>query len=134
VGAAIAHVRTRTQFGRPVGAFQAVSFPLAAALARIRAVRLLYQHAAWVADQGADTEQLAAQALATAAELAVSGTAQAVQAHGAVALTEESTVQRHYRRAHAAAAWLGTAGWLAELAAVGIAKGGAHRFGQVDRA
>jgi alkylation response protein AidB-like acyl-CoA dehydrogenase len=135
VDTAIGHARGRTQFGRPVATFQAVSFPLAAALARIRAARLLCWHAAWAADHGHPIDQLAAQALALTADLAVPVTAQAVQTHGAIGLTEAHVAQRFYRRAVIAAHWLGTGERLAEQAAPGLVRtgssgAGAHRIGR----
>ena len=46
VEAASEHARTRVQFGRAIGDFQAVAHPLASAAMRLRAARALVRHAA----------------------------------------------------------------------------------------
>lgn len=133
VGAAIAHVRKRVQFGRPVSTFQAVSFPLADALARIRAARLLVRHAAWAADAGHDIDQLAAQALGHAGDLAILATNRSLQAHGAIGLTSAALAARYYRQALIGSVWLGTTTALTEVAVAGLIKSGAHRLGREGR-
>jgi acyl-CoA dehydrogenase len=49
---ATAHARSRTAFGRPLGRFQGVSFPLAESKADIEAMRWLTYHLAWSVDEG----------------------------------------------------------------------------------
>ena len=49
---AFAYARERTQFGKPIGRFQAVSFKLADMAAEIEAGRQLVYKAAWLKDQG----------------------------------------------------------------------------------
>lgn len=49
---ATAHARSRTAFGRPLGRFQGVSFPLAECKADIEAMRWLTYHLAWSVDEG----------------------------------------------------------------------------------
>ena len=48
---AVAHAKTRTAFGRPLGANQGVSFPLAECKAEIEAMRWMTYHLAWATDQ-----------------------------------------------------------------------------------
>jgi acyl-CoA dehydrogenase len=50
---AVAHSRSRTAFGKPIGKFQGVSFPLAESKVEIEAMRWLTYHLAWQVDQGA---------------------------------------------------------------------------------
>ena len=50
--AAVAHAQVRTAFGKPLGKFQGVSFPLAESKAEIEAMRWLTYHLAWLVDQG----------------------------------------------------------------------------------
>jgi len=52
VRAATGHARSRTAFGRPLGRFQGVSFPLAAAATEVEAMRWLTYHLAWAVDRG----------------------------------------------------------------------------------
>jgi alkylation response protein AidB-like acyl-CoA dehydrogenase len=49
---AVAHAQTRTAFGKPIGKFQGVSFPLADCKVEIEAMRWLTYHLAWQVDQG----------------------------------------------------------------------------------
>jgi acyl-CoA dehydrogenase len=48
---AVRHARTRTAFGKTLGRFQGVSFPLARSKAEIEAMRWLTYHLAWECDQ-----------------------------------------------------------------------------------
>lgn len=52
VDAAVSHAKTRTAFGKPIGKFQGVSFPLAESKVEIEAMRWLVYHLAWSVDQG----------------------------------------------------------------------------------
>lgn len=52
LAAAVAHAKARTAFGRPLGKFQGVSFPLAESKVEIEAMRWLTYHLAWAVDQG----------------------------------------------------------------------------------
>ena len=49
---AVAHTKSRTAFGKPLAAFQGVSFPLAESKVEIEAMRWLTYHLAWQCDQG----------------------------------------------------------------------------------
>ncbi|HEV2890623.1 MAG TPA: acyl-CoA dehydrogenase family protein [Frankiaceae bacterium] len=49
---AVEHAKSRTAFGKPIGKFQGVSFPLAECKAEIEAMRWLTYHLAWAVDQG----------------------------------------------------------------------------------
>jgi acyl-CoA dehydrogenase len=49
---AVEHARARTAFGKPIGKFQGVSFPLAESKVEIEAMRWLTYHLAWQVDQG----------------------------------------------------------------------------------
>jgi len=52
LASAVEHARSRTAFGKPLGKFQGVSFPLAECKAEIEAMRWLTYHLAWSVDQG----------------------------------------------------------------------------------
>jgi alkylation response protein AidB-like acyl-CoA dehydrogenase len=52
LSAAVEHAKSRTAFGKPLGKFQGVSFPLAECKAEIEAMRWLTYHLAWAVDQG----------------------------------------------------------------------------------
>jgi alkylation response protein AidB-like acyl-CoA dehydrogenase len=94
------HVRTRKQFGRAIGEFQAVAHPLAAAHIDLVGVQALARAAAWSLDEGGEAE---ARATAAAAGLAARRAAVAAahtchQLFGAVGITNEGPVFHVTRR------------------------------------
>lgn len=108
---ATAYVKERHQFGRPVGAFQAVQHGLADGVAYVEGTRLLTHKAAWAVDTAqparrnvdeadiVDPIALAAMAFAFAAEGAAAVTKRALQYHGAYGFSAEYDIQLYYRRA-----------------------------------
>lgn len=97
----VAHAQGREQFGRPIGAFQAVAHRCADMQADVDAVRLLALQAAWSLDHHppADLEVGAAKAFATEAVRRVFGHAH--QVHGALGFSMEHDLQLFTRRAKA---------------------------------
>lgn len=93
---AAARAARRTQFGQPIGSFQAVVFPLAAQVAEIEAARLLVHRAAWLVDQGAEATLAAVEALATATELAFAVVRHAMHVHGAFGMTHAAAIHRYH--------------------------------------
>jgi alkylation response protein AidB-like acyl-CoA dehydrogenase len=49
----VEHAKARTAFGKPIGKYQGVSFPLAESKVEIEAMRWLTYHLAWQCDQAA---------------------------------------------------------------------------------
>jgi alkylation response protein AidB-like acyl-CoA dehydrogenase len=87
---AAAHARTRKQFGRAIGEFQAVAHPLAACWIRISAAEMLARGAAHDADHGdPEAPVLAAAAWLSARRAALAAALQAHQTFGAVGITLE---------------------------------------------
>jgi len=96
---AAAHARTRKQFGRAIGEFQAVAHPLAAAWIRISAAEMLARAAAHDADAGApDAAALAAAAWLSARKAALGAALRAHQTFGAVGITLEGPLFALTRR------------------------------------
>jgi alkylation response protein AidB-like acyl-CoA dehydrogenase len=96
----IQHARTREQFGRPIGVYQAVSHQLADTYADVELARSLVYWAAWCVAQ--DDEQApvaAAAAKAFAAEAAVVACERSIQVHGGTGFTWEHPLHRFYKRA-----------------------------------
>ncbi len=84
VQAAADHARTRRQFGKSIGEFQAVAFPLAEALMGLNAARIITRFAAMAIDRGrADAPALAAAARLSASRAALKGCYAAHQTFGA---------------------------------------------------
>jgi alkylation response protein AidB-like acyl-CoA dehydrogenase len=90
---AVQHARTRVQFGRPVGAFQAVKHLCADMLVRAETARAAVYAAAVTADP---VDIAAARLLAD--EAAVRGARDCLQVHGGMGFTWESEVHLHLKR------------------------------------
>jgi alkylation response protein AidB-like acyl-CoA dehydrogenase len=97
--AACDHARTRRQFGRPIGDFQAVAHPLADAAMALDAATLLARAAAFRIDAGdAQARGFAAAARASAARAAVEAAHTAHQAFGAIGVTRDGPAFHVSRR------------------------------------
>ncbi|MFG1783088.1 acyl-CoA dehydrogenase family protein [Rhodococcus oryzae] len=108
--ACVEYAKTRTQFGRAIGSFQAIKHRCADVLLKIEGARSLVYHAAWLADQGT-TEEL--QLVASMAKAWCSDTyVQAAEAnlltHGGIGFTWEHDAHLHVRRARSRAMTLGS--------------------------
>jgi alkylation response protein AidB-like acyl-CoA dehydrogenase len=91
---AVQHARTREQFGRPIGAFQAVQHLCADLLVRAETARA----AVYAAAVTADPADIAAARL-LADEAAVRGARDCLQVHGGMGFTWEADVHLHVKRA-----------------------------------
>jgi len=100
------YARTRTAFGKPIGANQGISFQLADLAVMVEGARLLTYKAAWLKDEqqaGRRSVQQVKHAAAIAklysTEAAVSATRIATQVFGGNGFMEEFPVARFYRDA-----------------------------------
>ena len=92
--------RTRSQFGKPIGANQGVAFQLADMAAAVDAARLLTWRAAWMARAGKPFDGAeGSMAKLVAGETAVRVTEQAIQILGGNGYTREYPVERWHRDA-----------------------------------
>ena len=106
---ALAHARTRRQFGEPLASFQLVQSKLATMATELTAARLLVYRAAWEADRGAERITLeAAMAKAYATEAAQRIVDQAVQVIGGRGVLADHAVDRLYRAVRALRIYEGT--------------------------
>lgn len=106
---ALAHVRERQQFGKPLADFQLVQDKLARMHVELTAARLLVYRAAWEKDQGAERISLeAAVAKAYATEAAQRIIDDAVQLLGGAGVLVGSPVDRMYRSIRALRIYEGT--------------------------
>ena len=97
---ALEHASTREQFGKKIGAYQAVSHPLADAYTQLELARSLSLWAAWcVAESDERAAIAAASAKAYASEAAVAVCETAIQVHGGIGFTWEHVLHRLYKRA-----------------------------------
>jgi len=108
---ALAYVQERHQFGRPIGAFQALQQQLADLPIAVDGAYLLAAKAAWAGDRATpgvidvglcdvtDFETLAAMAFVYAADAAALVTDRSLHAHGGYGYAQEYDIQLFYRRA-----------------------------------
>ena len=97
---AIEHAKTREQFGRPIGVYQAVSHTLADTYVETELARSLAYWAAWsVAEADADAAIAVAAAKAFCADNAVLACERSIQVHGGIGFTWEHVLHRYYKRA-----------------------------------
>ncbi len=94
---AFAYAQERTQFGKPIGRFQAVSFKLADMAVEIEAGRQLVYKAAWLKDEGRPFALEAAMAKLYTGELSHRVVNEALQIHGGYGYTDEFAISRLYR-------------------------------------
>ncbi|GAA2298130.1 acyl-CoA dehydrogenase family protein [Streptomyces violaceusniger] len=110
---AVDHAKHRTQFGRPIGAFQAVQHLCAQMLVRAESARSVVYAAAVTEDPG---DIAAAKLLAD--EAAVHNARDCLQVHGGMGFTWEADVHLHLKRAWVRAGqWQSVAAAEEELAA-----------------
>jgi acyl-CoA dehydrogenase len=100
LSAAVAHVTSRTAFGKPLAKFQGVSFPLAECKAEIEAMRWLTYHLAWAVDDGQQPMLDASIVKYYDTERAYAVADRCVQVFGGMGLLKEGPVEhvlRHLR-------------------------------------
>jgi alkylation response protein AidB-like acyl-CoA dehydrogenase len=96
---AVDYAKEREQFGRPIGAYQAVSHQCARMLYDTEEARSLTYYAAWTADAEPESLPLAASmAKARASDAAWTVPAAALQVHGGIGFTWEHDLQFWLKR------------------------------------
>ena len=93
------YARERTVFNRPIGANQAIQFPLAQIKAKTELGRLMTYKAAWLFDRGEQCGSEANIAKLTGAQVAWEAANQAFQTLGGMAYSKEYPVERMFRDA-----------------------------------
>ncbi|MBI3768512.1 MAG: acyl-CoA/acyl-ACP dehydrogenase [Deltaproteobacteria bacterium] len=107
---AVAYANERTQFGRPIGSFQAIKHKCVDMMVAVETARSLAYYAAWaVSEDASDAGRAAAMAKAYCGEMAKTVTSEAIQVHGGIGFTWEHDLHLYYRRALAADAAFGAA-------------------------
>ncbi|MDR2986795.1 MAG: acyl-CoA dehydrogenase family protein [Nocardiopsaceae bacterium] len=93
------HARTRQQFGRPIGAFQAVAQRLADAYIDVEAIRLTMWQAAWRLEAGLPADEEIATAKFCAADGGHRVAHTAVHIHGGVGVDTSHSLHRYFTAA-----------------------------------
>lgn len=100
LAATVSYAGQRTQFGRPIGSFQAVKHACADMLVRISVARALVREAvAAVVAGGPDADTAVAMAKSYTCGAAVDVAGKALQLHGGIGYTWESGIHVHLKRA-----------------------------------
>jgi len=104
------YLRTRMQFGKPIGSFQALQHKAVDMHIAEQMARDVAQNACTLVDAGCTPDEracLASRAKARAGDALDRIARMAVQLHGAIGFTDEYDLSLHLNRALACSAWLG---------------------------
>ncbi len=95
----VEYAKQRTQFGRPVGTFQAVQHHCANMATDVEGCRQIAYHAAWKVSEGESAEREVSMAKAWVSSAYQRVCNLAHQCHGAIGFTKEHDLQLYTRRA-----------------------------------
>jgi alkylation response protein AidB-like acyl-CoA dehydrogenase len=95
----VEYAKTRRQFDKPLGAFQALAHYLADAVTTVDGAETLMWEAAWARDNGRSISRLAPMAKLFATQTFRDVTAMAQQVFGGVGFTVDYDIQLYFRRA-----------------------------------
>jgi len=108
------YLKTRVQFGKPIGAFQALQHRAVDLHIQKELAGAVLEEALAALDRGPDAAtraQLASRAKARCADAALKITREAIQLHGAIGFTDDYDAGLYLKRALTLAAWLGHPVW-----------------------
>jgi alkylation response protein AidB-like acyl-CoA dehydrogenase len=106
----VEYAKTRQQFGRAIGSFQAIKHMCADMLVRVESARSACYWAAWAASvEDEDLVLAAALAKAWCSEAFFRNSADNIQIHGGIGFTWEHDAHLYFRRARASASLFGDA-------------------------
>ncbi|GIW42610.1 MAG: acyl-CoA dehydrogenase [Candidatus Binatia bacterium] len=103
------YAKTRIQFGRPIGSFQAIKHKCADMLVEVEFARSAAYHAAFRAAEGDENELLTASAMAKSycSEAYFRAAAETIQIHGGMGFTWEHPAHLYFKRAKSSALLFG---------------------------
>ena len=104
------YAKTRVQFGKPIGSFQAVKHKCVDMMVAVENARSLTYYACWTVDERRPEAATAVpMAKAYASDMAKNVTSEAIQVHGGIGFTWEHDMHLYHRRALAGEANFGNA-------------------------
>jgi alkylation response protein AidB-like acyl-CoA dehydrogenase len=110
--------KTRVQFGRQIGGFQAVKHKIADMKVLVENAKSVVYYAAWALDHGApEASRAASMAKAYCSEMYPRVTADGVQVHGGIGFTWDHNLHLYFKRAKGSEVLLGNATWHRERTA-----------------
>jgi alkylation response protein AidB-like acyl-CoA dehydrogenase len=116
LAASVSYAKTRIQFARPIGSFQAVKHKIAEMLVRLESAKAVAYYGAWAAQtDAADLDVIASLAKAECSEAALEVAAETIQVHGGIGFTWEHPAHLYFKRAKSAELFLGTPSYHREL-------------------
>lgn len=106
------YAKVRVQFGRPIGAFQAIKHRCADMAVAVEAARAASYYAYWaVSNKAPDAAKASSMAKAYCGEVTQSACNEAIQIHGGMGFTWELPLHRFLRRAKVLDHGFGAPGW-----------------------
>ena len=99
---AVNHAKIREQFGRPIGAFQAIQHQCADMVSDIDKLKFLIYRAAWKLSENLSAGREIHMAKARASDASRRVTLLGIKIHGGVGITRDYDLQFYFRRAKAA--------------------------------
>jgi alkylation response protein AidB-like acyl-CoA dehydrogenase len=116
------YAKTRVQFGKPIGAFQAVKHKCVDMMVAVENARSLTYYACWTVDERvAEAATAVPMAKAYASDMGKNVTSEAIQVHGGIGFTWEHDMHLFHRRALAGEANFGNAPIHREVVAKSLA-------------
>jgi alkylation response protein AidB-like acyl-CoA dehydrogenase len=110
--------KTRVQFGRPIGSFQAVKHKIADMKVWVENAKSVVYYAAWAVDHDApEASRAASMAKAYCSEMYTQVTAAGIQVHGGVGFTWDHHMHLYFKRAKSSEVLLGDSTWHRERTA-----------------
>lgn len=108
LAAAVAYLKERQQFGRPLAEFQGIQFQVAQAATDLEAARLMVYNAARLKDAGHDIAREGAMAKLFSSQVAERVTSLCVELFGGYGYTRDYPAEKFYRDAKIGAIYEGT--------------------------
>lgn len=113
----VEYAKTRTQFGKPIASYQAISHAIVDMKVRLDAARLLLYRAGWLHARGEEATAEIATAKLYISECFVRSSLDAVQIHGGYGYTTDYEIERELRDAVGSRIYSGTSEIQRELIA-----------------
>jgi alkylation response protein AidB-like acyl-CoA dehydrogenase len=114
----VEYAKTRQQFGKPIGIYQAVSHKLADMLLEVESAKSVTYYAAWTVDADAPDRALACSiAKAYTSDAYRHATGSGIQVHGGIGFTWDHDMHLYFKRAKASEVTLGDPTYHRELVA-----------------
>jgi alkylation response protein AidB-like acyl-CoA dehydrogenase len=105
---ALAHAKTRKQFGQPIINFEGIGFKLAEMMIKVESARLMTYKAAWLYDKEKPNAVATSMAKAYAGRVAMEVTDDAIQIFGGYGYLADYHVERFHRCAKITEIYEGT--------------------------